>query len=285
MKTITITVAILFLICLMGQPELSVAVEEGVVAYWDFNEKDGDTASDSSGNGHDGTLIGDPQWTNDGKYGGALVFDQAGDEVNIPFHADLNQESFTICAWANVEVGSANHRAVVSNRDEPPTSGFIIYATPEHTWQFWTGDGATPWVSVQGPAVNLGEWDHVAETFADGTQKFYVNGELAGETASKPNLNTKQEFLIGAGANERANHEYLFKGIIDEVRLYDRVLDEDEIAAVMESDSLAVEATGKLALTWGQLKSKQLWIIQFINSLLTIHSHFRLTVAAHRCQT
>ena len=43
---------------------------------------------------------------------------------------------------------------------------------------------------------------------------------------------------------------------IDEVRLYDRVLSEDEIAAVMESDSLAVEPSGKLAVTWGQLKAK-----------------------------
>ena len=39
-------------------------------------------------------------------------------------------------------------------------------------------------------------------------------------------------------------------------RLYDRVLDEDEIAAVMESDGLAVEAVGKLAITWGKLKAK-----------------------------
>ncbi len=57
-------------------------------------------------------------------------------------------------------------------------------------------------------------------TYADGKQKFYVNGELVGEVDSQPTLNTKQEFLIGAGANERANHEYLFKGIIDEVRVY-----------------------------------------------------------------
>lgn len=255
MKTITITVAILFVVCLMVQPQLSVAVDDGIVAYWAFNDNGGNTASDSTGNGYDGDLIGDPQWV-DGYYGGGLEFDQVEDEVNVPFHENLNQETFTICAWANVEVGSANHRAVVSNRDEPPTSGFIIYATPQNTWQFWTGDGATPWVSVQGPEVNLGEWDHVAGTFSDGTQKFYVNGELAGETASKPNFNTRQELLIGAGANERANHEYLFKGIIDEVRLYDRALDEDEISAVMESESLAVEAAGKLALTWGQLKAK-----------------------------
>ena len=74
------------------------------------------TAADSSGNGHDGILEGDPQWTKDGYFGGALEFDQAGDEVNVPFHADLNQQEFTICAWANVDPESGNHRAVISSR-------------------------------------------------------------------------------------------------------------------------------------------------------------------------
>lgn len=259
MKWITFVFTFLLFAGFMLFSILAQAVEEGLVAYWNFNEKAGDTASDVTGNGHDGALMGDPQWTNDGKFGGAFEFDQVGDEVNVPFHEDLNQETFTICAWANVEPGSGGHRAVVSSRDEPPTAGYIIYAEPDNNiWQFWTGNAAPPpsWTSVQGPAVNLGEWDHVAGVYADGKQKFYVNGELVGETDSDPNFNSEQEFLIGAGANERAVHEYLFKGLIDEVRLYDRALDENEIAAVMKSDSLDVKASGKLAVTWGKLKTK-----------------------------
>lgn len=254
MKTITLTFSLLLFLGFVVQPILSQNVEDGIVAYWDFNEKDGETAGDSTGNGHDGTLLGDPQWTNDGYFGGGLEFDQAGDEVIVEFHEDLNQDTFTITAWANVEPGSAGHRAVVSCRDEPPLSGYIFYAEPGHTWQFWTGDGS--WVSVQGPAVNLGEWDHLAGVVVDGKQKFYVNGELAGEKDSNIILNTKQELIIGAGANERAVHEYLFKGVIDEVRVYNRELTEEEIGAVMESDTLAVEASGKIAVTWGQLKTK-----------------------------
>lgn len=256
MKILTITCILAFLWVYVSVPALSQDVNEGLVAYWDFNENSGETAKDVTGNGHDGTLMGDPQWTKDGKFGGAIEFDQVGDEVNIPFHEDLNQESFSICAWANVDPGSANHRAVVSSRHEPPTSGYIIYALPANSWQFWTGDGATPWVTVQGPSVNLGEWDHLVGTYADGKMTFYVNGELVGDKDSNPNFNSEQEFLIGAGANERATHEYLFKGKIDEVRLYDRVLTKDEIAAVMDSDSLDVEPSGKIAVTWGEIKSR-----------------------------
>lgn len=83
-----------------------------------------------------------------------------------------------------------------------------------------------------------------------------MNGEFIGKENFDIDVNPSEEFLIGAGGNERPVHTYLFQGKIDEVRLYDRVLDEDEIAAVMESDSLAVEAVDKLAITWGDLKAK-----------------------------
>ena len=236
----------------MTYPVISHSAEKGLVAYWAFEDEKGETASDSSGNGHDGELLGDPQWT-DGYFGGGLEFDQAGDEVNIPFHEDLNLDTFTVTAWANVEPGSAGHRAVISSRDEPPVSGYIIYAEPGNKWQFWTGVG-NRWSPITGPAINLGEWDHLAGTYADGEQKFYVNGELVGEVDAEPTLNTKQEFLIGAGANERATHEYLFKGIIDEVRIYDHALTQNEVASVMESDAAPVQPAGKLATTWANLK-------------------------------
>ena len=62
--------------------------------------------------------------------------------------------------------------------------------------------------------------------------------------------------IIGAGANETDSHNFFFKGKIDEVQLYDRELSADEIAAVMAAQVTAVEASGKIAVTWGQLKTK-----------------------------
>ncbi|MDE0314734.1 MAG: LamG domain-containing protein [Candidatus Poribacteria bacterium] len=253
MKTVTLILTLLLSSIFVALPVLSV--EKGLVAYWGFNEGEGDTTEDLSGNGHDGKLMGDPQWT-DGYFGGGLEFDQEGDEVNIPFHENLNLDTFTVTAWANVEPGSSGHRAVVSSRDEPPVSGYIFYAEPPagNTWIFITGGGGWKW--IRGPVVNAGKWDHLAGTFANGKMNFYVNGNHIGETDSEISLNTKQEFLIGAGANERATHEYLFKGKIDEVRVYDRELSEDEIASVMESDTAPVEPAGKLATTWANLKAR-----------------------------
>ena len=135
MKNVVLTSVLILIVCLMTQPMLFAGVADNLVAYWNFDEGKGDTAGDASGNGHDGVLMGDPQWT-DGKFGGALEFDQEGDEVNVPYHENLNQEeAFTISAWANVEEGSDGHRAVVSCRDDfPPTRVYPLCRTP--CWQY-----------------------------------------------------------------------------------------------------------------------------------------------------
>ena len=254
MKKITLTCALLFLVGFFVQP-IFAQVVDGLVAYWDFNEGSGNIAKDMSGNGHDGELIGDTQWTKDGYFGGGLVFDGAGDEVNIPYHADLNSEVFTICAWANVADGGTGHRAVISSRADFPQRGFIFYCTPANTWQFWIGAGPNHWKSAQGPAVTVDDWDHLTGTYANGNHRFYVNGEFAAEQKFDIVVNPEEELLIGAGANETANHNYFFNGTIDEVQIYNRVLTDDEIATVMSGPVTAVEALDKLAVTWGQLKA------------------------------
>ncbi len=51
-----------------------------LVAHWRLEDGSGTTAIDSSANGNDGTLNGDPRWA-DGQIGGALDFDGNGDDV------------------------------------------------------------------------------------------------------------------------------------------------------------------------------------------------------------
>jgi len=50
---------------------LAEAADPDLVGYWKFDETSGNIAFDSSGNGNDGTLNGDPQWAA-GQLGGAL---------------------------------------------------------------------------------------------------------------------------------------------------------------------------------------------------------------------
>ena len=44
---------------------VGVYQDENLIAYWNFNSGTGDLAIDRSGNGHDGTIFGEPEWTDD----------------------------------------------------------------------------------------------------------------------------------------------------------------------------------------------------------------------------
>jgi len=87
----------------------------GLVAYWKFDEGNGTTASDSSGNGNTGTLINGPLWTA-GKVGNALYFDGIDDIVTVANSNSLGLSSaFTLSAWVNPSSTSTNWNVILKN--------------------------------------------------------------------------------------------------------------------------------------------------------------------------
>ena len=82
--------------------ELSTPVEPdaaGLLTYLDFDQGTGSIASDSSGNGHDATLVGAPQWAA-GKVGGALQFGNGSHVLDDDAEDYLNGlEALTVCMW------------------------------------------------------------------------------------------------------------------------------------------------------------------------------------------
>ena len=72
-------------------------------------------------------------------------------------------------------------------------------------------------------------------------------------TETKGKLTGSTKLVIGKGEKDAARS---WNGLIDDVRIYDRVLDDDEIAD-LAAGVLAVEADGKLSTVWGHLKEKR----------------------------
>jgi hypothetical protein len=218
---------------------LAVGASAELVGQWKLDEGSGTTATDSTGNGHDGALEGNPQWV-DGYFGGGLQFAGSPERVVVPYDPQLNpEEAFTVSVWANVEPGSSGWRSPITSRDDAPQRGYIIYAGDDGNWQFWVGTGGG-WSNAAGPAIQTGEWTHVAATYVPGEQKLYINGELVGEATGTMSLNEQQYLSIGAGRTDYPQGDYFFAGIIDDVRLYDHVLSEDEIRSSMENQGGAI---------------------------------------------
>ena len=92
-----------YLACFVLVLVLFSNVSAGLVAHWEFDDGSGTNAVDSSGNGHDGTLQGDPQWV-DGMIGsGALSFDGSDGLVDVGHDESLSMtDDLTITVWVKV---------------------------------------------------------------------------------------------------------------------------------------------------------------------------------------
>jgi hypothetical protein len=208
------------------------ALSEGLVGHWKFDEGEGTVANDTSGKGNHGTVRGGAKWA-EARHGGALEFDGNDDKLDVPFSEALNPAKFSFALWAKVTGGAGKYRSPLTSRDESPQRGYMLYADMHNRWSFWLGPGS-PHVHLDGPAVALNEWAHVACTYDGATMRMYVNGADIGRTNARLLPNTARPLRIGAGATEKAG-DYFFQGLIDDVRVYDKVLSADRVKALYES--------------------------------------------------
>lgn len=214
----------------------SAAPTKGLVAYYPF---DGD-AKDKSGNHNDGIMHGTrPTADRKGRLNSAMLFGE-GNYITVPASKSLNSptEQITIAAWVRVGEWFKNRwgqEAIVisrGNRDKL-----------DYRFEFYgNGHGVTTGGLSAGnlygvPCEHLnGSWHHLA-LVSDGTiVKTYIDGSVAGgNTATgRPDRNGNNGDLL-IGHNLHGYDEYLL-GAMDELRIYNRALSDDEIKSVYEAD-------------------------------------------------
>ena len=219
----------------------ALLMPQRLVAQWQFEG----TLDDEFGV-HHGVPFGEPNYVLDSIAGGHSLTLDGQSAVTVPFSAKLNTESFTVTAWAKVSGGAGAYRALISDRHDSPTQGFIAYAGSNNKWQFWTPGAGGGWsgLSLDDPVtdVRLDEWVFVAITFEAtelpdegntllGRKRLYINGAVAVEQEDAAyRCNLFRDLLIGAGANENPAHDFFFRGLIDDVRIYNYARDAFAIA-------------------------------------------------------
>ena len=254
MKVLLIAiVSIALSTCLIGA-DASAALE-GIVAAWLFEGIDGDTVRDVTGNGHDGTIVGDPQIVK-GKFGDGLEFDGVDDYVEVPHSDDLNLHNFTLAAWIKMGNTGANQNVIVK---KIPTPELKTYQLMSHTGSagamrgsFHVG-GANRVVMGVTPVTDE-EWRHTAMTYDGSTLKVYLDGKVEAEVAADGEPDTSDAPL---GLGSACPGEFM-QGIIDDAIVMSVAVEEEDIREMMEGLNvyLAVEFHGKLAATWGAIKTR-----------------------------
>jgi len=211
-------------------PDMPIT-DPNFVGWWTLDEGQGTVALDWSGHGNHGTIKGNPQWVI-GYHGSALDFDGAGDYVdcgNPPLLTIRNQ--ITMAVWFKIAAFVNDWEAIISKGDN-------AYRLSRSAT---TGNAAH--MGVNGTSANYfdgttlianDEWHHIAGVYNGSQAMIYVDGVLGTATPCTGQINdTNDSFFIGENSGSRGRYS---NGIIDDVRLYNRALTQDEIKLVMRGD-------------------------------------------------
>ena len=246
--TALVLTAIATVVCHVKVAESQEYVTDGLIGFWTMDAADIQdvTVRDVSGNGNDGTIGGDPQPIA-GKIEEALHFDGEDDFVALP---NLGEEPVvSVEVWAIADQPFDNIRGLVSTFDPPQwRAGTVHFKFESGNIDILKNGGGR----IQTP-MEQDVWYHVAYTSDINADelKLYVNGELIDTVNAGAEPNNLTSLRIGSEHEGR-----YFPGILDEVRIYNRALTEDEIRQNFEAIT-AVQPAGKLSVTWGELKNRK----------------------------
>ena len=201
--------------------------EAGLIGWWSFDEAGTNpVAYDWTGGGIGGDLLGARRAP--GIAGRALVCD--GGCVVVPANPRLSPDrGLTVSCWIRTDTPNQDNTWFVNKvYGGGEATGYRMgvlagkpcFEAPLTAWSHHLqADGPLP----------VGRWVHVAGTFDGRTMRIYVDGEPRGELA-RPGPIRPNGFPLCLGSYDKKHPAY-FRGLLDEVKLYDRALTPAEIRA------------------------------------------------------
>jgi hypothetical protein len=221
-----------FLVTLVSA-DMSFGLDPSLVAWWKLDETAGITAFDSSDNGIDGTLQGNPQWV-EGKINGALDFDGDGDYVdcgNPDSVFDITGE-LSVSTWVNIRsLPTGWSPAVVKGENAWRISTNNTQTSFHFGINYWETANYAVFGSIE---VDMNEWHHICGTFDGTTIALYVDGVADGTVVNDIGIGVSTTNLWIGGNPEVTYEQRNWDGLIDEVGIFSRALTAAQVQRVMQ---------------------------------------------------
>ncbi len=234
--------------------------------HWKLDETSGTEVSDSSVNGNNSTLMGDPIWEPAGGIdNGALLFTGQNDYINVPLSEsiDFSTTDFTFATWIKPSGSTTRYVGLFGTGD--PINGFLpggkgfrlYYKDNEKAMNFWFNNGLIGSFdgSLGGYYTNSlydGAWHHIALTVdRDGNASIYIDAQLEISMDMTPfpggDLVGDTPLRIGAWGDYTSE---CFEGLMDDARVYAYALTGNEVFDLVNAGSKhALQANDDTAVT------------------------------------
>ena len=205
------------------------AITSGLVAYYTFDESEGEALIDSSGNNINGTLENfDEGFGAPGRIGGAIAFDGDDDLISVQHNDLLNlANEATVSLWMNIEEFGSYDRVFrkAVNFDMVLLGGGVVrthgvnktpYSSPGNTWE-------------------VGTWQHYAFVYKGGKVQWFKNGEAVGPAISAKLGAVNSDPLIIGNYGPGLDIARLYDGLLDDMGIWQRGLSEVEISGIYQN--------------------------------------------------
>jgi len=192
-----------------------------LVAHWPLDETEGMVVADSAGD-NNGYALGDPVWRPDGgQVNGALEFDGIDDFMSAPTPinpADPEISSgFSVLVWVN---GGSPGQAIISEPGGP--DWLSLDPLTGHLMTELTSGGRSATFLVSQTVITDGNWHRIGFVWDGLHRTLCVDGVAVAEDTQESLESPANGFYIGTG--KAMAPETFFSGLIDDVRIYDRVV-------------------------------------------------------------
>ncbi|MGC8742650.1 MAG: LamG-like jellyroll fold domain-containing protein [Verrucomicrobiia bacterium] len=243
-------------------------ITSGLVAYWTFDETEGNVFHDSSGNGHDAVLQNGVAVANtQGVVGGAYNFDGIDDFAIVPHADDLNMyDQLSISFWVNprtISVVGGLSRIVKKDVNYD-----ISLEDSRDSLRFYGLNKAI--YDAPANVVVTNEWQHFALVLNNGFMQFYKNGRPIGNPVPAQLGPASVSELIIANYGTDLSINRLLNGYLDELAIWQRPLTATEIDHIYQNGLLGKPLTAEYV----QFEITSLTITNKSTAILTFNTPY-----------
>ncbi|MDE0636424.1 MAG: LamG domain-containing protein [Candidatus Poribacteria bacterium] len=254
---LSLILVITMVLVILSVMSTHAAVDKHTVAVWLFEEGDGKTVRDASGNGHNGKITGSLKWVK-AKSGTGLEFPGDGSGyIVVDSTKKLELETLTIEVLVKVTGHDGKWQGIVCKQQVGCTNrnyGIWVHNNEQVLHAQIGANGGCAFNMNGTTRITDNTWHHLAFTFDGDMGRLYVDGQLETEKANAATFQSNDPITIGVPNIDNANG---LIGIIEEIRISNIARSEDEIKEAKDiglAQILSVDPQSKLTTRWGYIK-------------------------------